>query len=537
MSAISVEELLATSVALATERDIDRLAQQIVLLGCKLCTADGGAIYILDITKSHLEPKAVVWQGKPIAIDYATDVPLREHGQFNTQNIYSYVAFTGQQTYIDSAYQFAGFELTEVYQRDQLLKCKSETLLVMPLRDCNQQTLGVLELFKVRNGHSSSFREVEKVAQAFALQAAVALDNAMLMAMNRHLIQVLDASNRQLEAENKQLRLQRKSSQNYEIIGESEPMQQVYALMDKVLSSNVTVLLRGETGTGKEVFARAIHQHSDRNTQLFVTQNCAAVPEHLLESELFGYKKGSFTGAATDRKGLLDEAHRGTLFLDEIGDMPLNLQTKLLRVLQEGEVKPIGENKAHKVDVRIIAATHCNLEEKITKGEFREDLYYRLSVFPIALPPLRERKEDIPALINHFIKGYCQTYGRKVTQVSPAVMDILMRYNFPGNVRQLQNIIERAVLLCDKETVILPQHMPDQILLDNGAALEASDELPVYTQNELPLKEMVQQYEKKLLESHLRANNWNQTQTAKVLKMPRRTLVEKIQRYRIHNEV
>ncbi|MGI0118374.1 sigma-54-dependent Fis family transcriptional regulator [Zooshikella sp. RANM57] len=536
MSAISVEELLATSVALASERDIDRLAQQIVSLGCKLCMADGGALYTLDITKSRLEPKAAIWRGTPAAFDYATDVPLRAHGQFNTQNIYSYVAFTGLQTYIDSAYQFAGFELTEIYQRDQVLKCKTETLLVMPLRDCNQQTLGVLELFKVQNGHiSASFRSVEKIAQAFSLQAAVALDNAMLMAMNRHLIQVLDASNRQLEAENKQLRLQRKSSQNYQIIGESEPMQQVYALMDKVLSSNVTVLLRGETGTGKEVFARTIHQHSDRNDKPFVTQNCAAVPEQLLESELFGYKKGSFTGATSDRKGLLDEAHRGTLFLDEIGDMPLNLQTKLLRVLQEGEVKPIGENKAHKVDVRIIAATHCNLEDKITKGEFREDLYYRLSVFPIVLPPLRERKEDIPALINHFIKGYCQSYGRREIQVSPAVMDILMRYDFPGNVRQLQNIIERAVLLCDRETVLLPQHMPEQILLENGASSEMPDELIVYPQNGLPLKEMVQHYEKKLLESHLRANNWNQTQTAKVLKMPRRTLVEKIQRYGINN--
>lgn len=251
-------------------------------------------------------------------------------------------------------------------------------------------------------------------------------------------------------------RLQEKLTQTAscgEMVGKSDKMKGVFSLVDRVAKSDSNVLVLGESGTGKEMVARAIHTKSDRKGQPFVAVNCSAIPETLLESELFGHKKGSFTGANEDRKGLFEEAQGGTLFLDEIGDMPYMLQAKLLRVIQERKVKPVGDNKLRDIDVRIVAATHKDLAKAVQDGTFREDLYYRLCVFPITLPPLRERREDIAILSEHFLKKACKTNKIPEKCLSKSAISKLMRLRLGGNVRELENIIERAVLLTDQTVV------------------------------------------------------------------------------------
>lgn len=303
------------------------------------------------------------------------------------------------------------------------------------------------------------------------------------------------------------------------LIGNSAAMDEACRLIGKVLDSTCTVLLRGETGTGKEVVARAIHTAGARRAKAFVVQNCAAFPEGLLESELFGYRKGAFTGANRDRPGLFDAAHGGTLLLDEIGDMPLSLQAKLLRVLQEGEIRPLGANSAHKVDVRIIAATHRDLSAMVSQGMFREDLYYRLAQFPIELPALRERDGDILALARHFAEKACATQGRPPVLWSNTALDQLSSHAFPGNVRELKCLVERAVLLCD-DRVILPQHLS---LPQASAALDV----------DATLRQRLERVERGLLIDCLRKNRGNRTRAARELGLARRTLLYRLARLNI----
>ncbi|UVK98699.1 sigma-54-dependent Fis family transcriptional regulator [Pseudomonas sp. B21-048] len=311
------------------------------------------------------------------------------------------------------------------------------------------------------------------------------------------------------------------SASGYGLIGKSAAMRQTCSLISKVLHSPYTVLLRGETGTGKEVVARAIHDCGPRRSQSFIVQNCAAFPENLLESELFGYRKGAFTGADRDRAGLFDAANGGTLLLDEIGDMPLSLQAKLLRVLQEGEIRPLGSNDTHKIDVRIIAATHRDLAVLVNEGKFREDLYYRLVQFPIELPALRQREGDILDLARHFADKACAFLQRDAVRWSDAALDHLSGYAFPGNVRELKGLVERAVLLCE-DGELLVEHfslrmeaMPE----DNGG---------------LNLRKRLEQVERSLLLDCLRKNDGNQTLAARELGLPRRTLLYRLGRLNIN---
>jgi len=234
------------------------------------------------------------------------------------------------------------------------------------------------------------------------------------------------------------------------IVGQSPALREVLQLVEMVAPSDSTVLLLGETGTGKELLAHAIHNLSRRNKQAFVKLNCAAIPSGLLESELFGHERGAFTGAITQKIGRLELADLGTLFLDEIGDIPLELQPKLLRVLQEREFERLGSTRTRKVDVRVVAATHCALEEMIVEKQFRLDLYYRLNVFPISIPPLRERPEDIPLLVRHFVQQFAQRMNKTIGRVSSETMEALTRYPWPGNIRELQNVIERSVIVYEK---------------------------------------------------------------------------------------
>ncbi len=306
------------------------------------------------------------------------------------------------------------------------------------------------------------------------------------------------------------------------IIGQSGVMQEVFKAVEKIVDSNVTVLIQGESGTGKELIARAIHYHSKtRANKPFVAVNCTALPESLLESELFGHEKGSFTGAVGRRIGKFEQANTGTIFLDEVGLMSPTTQAKVLRVLQEREFERVGGTELIKVDVRVISATNKDLEEAMKKGEFREDLYYRISVFPIKLPPLRERKEDIPLLAAHFLKKYNEQENKQIEGISPDALELLMAYNWPGNVRELENAIERAVVLAsDKE--ITPKELP--------AAVRSIGEKKLY-ESDNTLSSWIEKLEEEALRQALLENEGNISKTAKKLGIGRATIYRKAKKY------
>lgn len=311
------------------------------------------------------------------------------------------------------------------------------------------------------------------------------------------------------------------------IIGESRAMQKVFDHLRKVVDTRVTILIEGETGTGKELIASAAHYWSNRRDRLFVAQNCAAVPENLLESELFGHKKGAFTGATDEKKGLFELADKGTLFLDEVGEMPLPLQAKLLRVLQEGEVRPVGANHPKFVDVRIVAATNRDLEKEVAEGRFREDLYYRLKVFPLRVPPLRERREDVPLLANFFLQRYVKEFGREVEGFSQAAMERMAAYQWPGNVRELENEVQRLVIQVDDGDFILPEHLSPK--LRESDAVSA----PSVSGATGTLRQIMDQVERALLVEKLAEHGNNKTATAKTLGITREGLHKKLKNHGI----
>jgi Nif-specific regulatory protein len=343
---------------------------------------------------------------------------------------------------------------------------------------------------------------------------------------NARLYGKLKVAEERLKSENLYLKKRDEEKRFGGIIGDSVAMRRVFDQLRKVVDTRVTVLIEGETGTGKELVASAVHHWSSRQDKLFVAQNCAAMPENLLESELFGHKKGSFTGATDDKKGLFVLADAGTLFLDEVGEMPLNLQAKLLRVLQEGEVRPVGSNTTKRVDVRIVAATNRDLEVEVSEGRFREDLFYRLRVFPIRLPALRERREDIPLLANHFLKKYAQEFGRSVGGFSQQAMELLQSYTWPGNVRELENEVQRLVIGIGEDGFVQPEHISPRIR-------QVENVLDRIRPTKGTLKEMIEQVEKWLLLEALREHENNKTATARDLGITREGLHKKLKSYGI----
>jgi len=325
---------------------------------------------------------------------------------------------------------------------------------------------------------------------------------------------------RNLLQENRYLRREIEQKYGYkELIGKSQAMREVYRMIDRAALSKSTVLISGETGTGKELVARAIHHRSSRRDKPFISVNCAALPKDLLESELFGHEKGSFTGAISKREGRFELADKGTLLLDEISATRPAFQAKLLRVLQEEEFERVGGNKTIKVDVRIIATTNKNLKKMVEKGEFREDLYYRLDVIPIHLPPLRKRKEDIPLLVQFFLKKYNHKNGGEVKEISKECFKIMEECLWPGNVRELENVIERAVVM-NKEKTILPQNFALDISCSNERI-------------NLPENITIKEMEKKLIKETLQKMKGNRTKTAKVLGVSVRTIRNKIKEYQL----
>ena len=330
---------------------------------------------------------------------------------------------------------------------------------------------------------------------------------------------------RRLRSENAYLRAQLEERYQFGgILGRSRPMQALFQLLETVARSNSTIIISGETGTGKEVVARAIHHNSPRRAHRFIALNCSAIPETLLEAELFGHVRGAFTGAVGTRQGRLEQAHKGTLFLDEVGTMSVSLQMKLLRVLQEREFERVGDNQTIKVDVRVIAATNSDLARMVAAGEFREDLYYRLNVIPIQLPPLRERRDDIPVLVTHFLTKFAPDTGMLVSQ---SAMRALMAYHWPGNVRQLENAIERAVALGTGRPEIDSADLPSEIQSTPQAAAAPFVEFP---EEGLDLPTYLASIERDLIGRALDRTRGNRNRAAELLRIKRTTLVEKLKR-------
>ena len=314
-----------------------------------------------------------------------------------------------------------------------------------------------------------------------------------------------------------------------QMIGKSKPMQELYSLLDKVSSSEATVLIQGDNGTGKELIARSVHFNSPRKTASFVTVNCSAFNENLLDSELFGHVKGSFTGAIKDKKGLFEVAHNGTLFLDEIGDMSLTMQVKLLRILQNGTMMPVGGVDERKVDVRVIAATNRDLKSMIEEGTFREDLYYRINVINIMVPSLRDRKEDIPVLVDHFLLKSCKEKEVPLKQLTSRTMEKIFDYQWPGNIRELENEMERLVVLSGTETKVGPELLSPRIR--DAVSGSGGGGKGINVKFAGKLKDALEELEKTMIKEGLRRTKWNKSKLAKELGISRAGLIMKVEKY------
>jgi transcriptional regulator with GAF, ATPase, and Fis domain len=406
----------------------------------------------------------------------------------------------------------------EVGHSESLMGASIRSTLGVPLWK-GDEILGVLQIDN---------RETAGVFTSGDLEVmAVLAHNASLAVANARLVKRLRAAEERLRKENAFLKGREESRRTGgkggvpEIIGQSAAIKNLIAQIDKVVDTRVTVLIDGETGVGKELVAASVHYRSRRRDKLFVGQNCAAMPENLLESELFGHKKGAFTGAHEEKKGLFEIADGGTLFLDEVTEMPLSLQSKLLRVLQEGEIRPVGSTQERRVNVRIVAATNRNLEKEVAEGRFREDLYYRLKVFPLRVPPLRERREDIPLLATHFLTHYSTELGKPAGGFSQQAMELLQGYDWPGNVRELQNEVQRLVIQIDPGGFATPDLLSPRVRQVEGMIERVKP-------TKGTLKEMMDQLERWLLIEALREHKNNKTAAARALGITREGLHKKL---------
>jgi Nif-specific regulatory protein len=400
-----------------------------------------------------------------------------------------------------------------------------KSILCFPMMS-RKDIIGITTL--VRNEQKEPFTEDQtRMAGILASQSAQILSNALLLEELARKNDLLEISQKKLKDENIRLQGELTGTYGFEnIIGKSAEMRKVLGLVSKFCENDSPVLITGETGTGKELIARAIHYNSRRKEKPFVIKNCGVKTEQLLESELFGHTRGSFTGAVKDKIGLFKEADGGTIFLDEIGDASLSTQAAILRVIQNGEIRPIGSSGTDIVDVRVLSATNKNLKDEIEKDNFREDLFYRLSTFLIELPPLRERRDDTALLANHFIKKQRIQIGNEALALSPEAMDALMNYSWPGNIRQLENELERAAVICSPENTIDVSHLSSEIVSTGpagGGVLKYRGKL----------RDTVERVEKEVISSSLAENDWNILQTSQQLGLTRKGLKDKMARYGI----
>ncbi|MDZ7330662.1 MAG: sigma 54-interacting transcriptional regulator [candidate division KSB1 bacterium] len=477
-----LEALSRISQEINTLQEIDPLLKSILRIAMEVIGAERGFILMLD-------------ERQQLALRIAQNLSEAQASDLSqvSQSVLQQVMETGEPIICFDALaddRFQGAQSIQI-QRIQSIAAVPLTIKTRPI--------GAIYLDSIQR--RAGFKpESLPFITAFAHQAAIAIENAQLYAA--------------LREENRLLKKQIQQSHSFkEIIGRSSAMKQVFELMESVIDSDVTVLISGESGTGKELVARAIHYNGPRKDKPFIALFCGALPENLLESELFGHKKGAFTGATSDKKGLFEAADGGSFFLDEIGDLSPKIQTELLRVIQEGEIKRVGENQVRYVNVRIIAATNKNLEELVQAGLFREDLYYRLNVIKIELPPLRKREGDIPLLANYFLTKHAAKTRKQVQGISPEAMKRLTSYHWPGNVRELENTIERALLLT-KDIFIQPENL----------------QLPE-PEIKLPERMSLKDFERQIVQKTLAENDNNISRTAEQLGVSRRWLHYRIKEW------
>ncbi|MFA0696769.1 sigma 54-interacting transcriptional regulator [Vibrio sp. 10N.222.49.C9] len=526
--------LLAISQSLADRSQLAQTLDAVLTAARQMTFAKHGIIYVLDQTGQALIPSTAHHHEKVIASHPWEPLQLDTVSEADPFN---FAVRNGEVVLINELYTYNGYDCEGIYQTEQTLGLKSNNLLAWPLIDDEGKTIGLLVLLDL------SVIDNETALTEFCRMAASNIRHAIWLEQYGQVIKSLSADNQALVRENTQLK--KRTKKTYQgPIAESEEMVNVLSRLDKVLSLPVDVLLRGETGAGKEVIAKYIHENSNRSDQALIVQNCAAIPEQLLESELFGHRKGSFTGADKDKVGLFEAANGGTLFLDEIGDMPMLLQAKLLRVLQERKVRPVGASREIEVDVRVIAATHCNLMQQIKDGGFRADLFYRLNVFPITLPPLRSRQADIIPLAEHFVQHTTTMLGLPQSPgLSANVRNQLLTYTYPGNVRELKNIIERSVLLSDFETITqieFGEQIPEdvehrQVVAPTTSAIQTTFEPEPLGDDDVAvgLKEVVSLYERTVIIDCLNSCNWHTKRAAEQLSLPLSTLNHKMKKYDI----
>jgi two-component system, NtrC family, nitrogen regulation response regulator NtrX len=431
--------------------------------------------------------------------------------------------------------EYEGYEVTEASSGPEglaIAEREAPDLVFLDIKMPGMDGLDALQRIKASNdslpvviisGHGTVSTAVEATkAGAFDfIEKPLASERVLLTIRN-----ALDQT--RLRDENTSLK--RAVEVRHQMVGESQPLRQVWDAIKRAAPTNATVLLLGESGSGKELVARSIHRNSLRSRDRFVQVNCAAIPEELIESELFGHEKGSFTGATEKQIGKFEQADRGTIFLDEVGDMSAKTQAKVLRVLQEGEVERLGSARTIKVDVRVIAATNKDLEAEIEKGTFREDLYFRLSVIPIRVPPLRDRPEDIPALVRHFADLFSRDNNRKPQRFTPAALEHMQKARWKGNVRELKNTVERLIIMTPGDVIDVAD-LRDIVRLDTRSSAADNEKERFGT-----LREFKESAERTFLVGKLRENNWNISKTAEVIGTPRSNLYKKLEQYGITQE-
>jgi len=496
-----LELLYQVSQSLHTLTDLSDLLPVVTEKAKELLGAEGCSVILLDETGRELYFPFVSPENSEIA------ERLRQLRMPSDKGIAGHVVQTGESLVVPDVREDKRF-YSDV---DKNTGAETRSIVCAPLRT-QRGIIGVIECINKMQG---TFTHADLTfLEALSGSIAIAIENARLY-------QTLRLSEARLRDEVAMLERQKPVRARFEgVVGNSATMERVFRLAESAMGSPITVMLQGETGTGKEVMARAIHYGSPRKGKPFVAVNCGAFTESLLESELFGYKKGAFTGANSDKRGLFEAADGGTILLDEVGDTPATLQVKLLRVLERGEFIPVGDTQLRRVDTRIISATHKDLLAEIRAGRFREDLYYRLSAFPISLPPLRERRDDIPFLVAHLLHALGKKWGKAEITVDPAAMEQLMRYSWPGNVRELEHELERAVTLAGNENVLGPEHFSERVL---GAASSAGSVRLVGS-----LRKARIAFERDYIGHVLRIHNGNVSHAARMLGVSRVTLQKKM---------
>ncbi|MES0884469.1 sigma 54-interacting transcriptional regulator [Roseibium sp. SCP14] len=514
---------------------VEAVMDQVIESALDLTAAEEASIFMLDTFGQTLHRACSRHRGYIKAMPTGKQVTLYGSDKLpNLKEPAAFVVSTGTSLNLGDIDRVIGYDFDRIREDDKFGGLKTQALVILPLTIQANRTIGILQI--INPGASNKAvgalpEEIMTELNSLAGLAALYIWNARLVEDNTRLKKQFDRHLAELpkQQRKKDVKPVPRPHRPKGLIGESPPIEHAIKLVGKAARSDVPILVRGETGTGKEMMAAFIHMSSDRADKPFIVQNCAALPEALLESELFGHVKGAFTGANTTKEGLAHEANSGTLFLDEIGDMPLALQAKVLRLLQEGEVRRVGSTKTEKVDVRVVGATNINLEEKIEAGEFRQDLFYRLNVFPINLPPLRERPSDIPFLIDHFLRSAAEKSGVQVPVLASEALEALMCWGYPGNVRELKNILDRARLMAEDGFPIELSHLPPELV---GAQHTLDNRVPVLIPDG-DLKTIVGQYEAMVIEAKMREANWNKTSAARILNVSRRTIIDKLNRYNI----